>query len=106
MSNLFSKYVLCPLRLSSPVALVHQHDSLLAKLVMKECPSLFGPEAYYTPPIYLAGGNLPTCFAAVADFSKVDNILYERQYIRVPDGGTLSLDWAPTFAECSVTGKK
>ena len=46
----------------------------------------------------VAGGHLQTIFSALANFEHVDKVVYERQYLRVPDGGTLSLDFAPPFS--------
>ncbi|KAL7418672.1 hypothetical protein Q5752_006355 [Cryptotrichosporon argae] len=40
-------------------------------------------------------GHLQTLWTVVGDFTKVDCVEYERTYLRVPDGGTISLDFSP-----------
>lgn len=56
-------------------------------------PSLYAP---YSPTWWLLNGHLQTAYVVMADFSKVDKVTYERTLIRVPDGGTLGLDFTPT----------
>ncbi|KAF8342246.1 AB-hydrolase YheT [Cantharellus anzutake] len=48
---------------------------------------------------WLPNGHSQTCYAAVGDFTKTDQILYERTLLRTPDGGTLGLDMTPTTEE-------
>ncbi|KAH7338318.1 Alpha/Beta hydrolase protein [Rhizoctonia solani] len=61
-------------------------------LVETSCPSLMQD---YKPTWWLPGGHLQTAFCVVADFTKVDEILYERTLLSIPDGGTLGLDFTP-----------
>lgn len=56
-------------------------------------PSLFEP---YSPTWWMSNGHIQTGYLVAADFTKVDKIVYERTLIRVPDGGTLGLDFTPT----------
>ncbi|KAF8754603.1 alpha/beta hydrolase fold [Rhizoctonia solani] len=43
----------------------------------------------------LLSGHLQTAFCVAGDFTKVDEILYERTLLSIPDGGTLGLDFTP-----------
>ncbi|RXK38700.1 hypothetical protein M231_04010 [Tremella mesenterica] len=40
-------------------------------------------------------GHFQTIYSVIGDFTKVDKVEYRRTYLRVPDGGTMSLDFAP-----------
>ncbi|KAG8726417.1 hypothetical protein FRC12_023415, partial [Ceratobasidium sp. 428] len=47
-------------------------------------------------------GDLQTIFCSAGNFENVDQIQYERKLVRVPDGGTLALDFAaPNATETS-----
>ncbi|CAE6492685.1 unnamed protein product [Rhizoctonia solani] len=61
-------------------------------LVESSCPSLMQD---YKPTWWLPGGHLQTAFCVAGDFTKVDEILYERTLLSIPDGGTLGLDFTP-----------
>ena len=89
------RFVLAPIGLSSPVKLSHNADASvvvgdgdqrLIDIVKAECPSLFGPSAFYTPFPILGGGHAATIFAAMADFSRVDVLEYERVLLRAVRG--------------------
>ncbi|GAA93390.1 hypothetical protein E5Q_00030 [Mixia osmundae IAM 14324] len=97
--------VLVFLRIARPVKLVFaEHPARIGKttlrqLVEEQCPSLCGT---YTAPWLLRNGLLHTVFTAKADFSKMDNLNYERQYIRLPDGGTIGMDFCPPLTEAQA----
>ena len=85
------RYILAPIGLSSPVKLAHNAEASvivgdggqrLIDLVKAECPSLYGSSAFYTPFPILGGGHAATIFAAMADFSAVDVLEYERVLLR------------------------
>ena len=44
-------------------------------------------------------------FAAKADFTTIDKLIYERHYLRVPDGGTLGLDFTPPFTSLPLDNR-
>lgn len=67
--------------------------SCLPSLV-KECSSLVGPLASYTPSPHLPSGHLQTIYSASADTVEQDKVMYKRRVIMVPDGGIISLDIA------------
>ncbi|KAK7050906.1 hypothetical protein VNI00_005018 [Paramarasmius palmivorus] len=64
----------------------------LKELVKGRCPSLF--TAFETS-WWLASGHAQTLYSVFADFSQTDPIWYRRQLLRLADGGTLGLDFAP-----------
>ncbi|KIK62966.1 hypothetical protein GYMLUDRAFT_41265 [Collybiopsis luxurians FD-317 M1] len=64
----------------------------LRNLVQDKCPSLFTP---FEPTWWLNNGHIQTTFSVFADISKVDSVWYRRQNLRLVDGGTLGLDFAP-----------
>ncbi|KAF9506562.1 hypothetical protein BS47DRAFT_1352637 [Hydnum rufescens UP504] len=47
----------------------------------------------HQPPWWLPNGHFQTIWCALGDFTTVDHVPYTRTLIRVPDGGTLGLDW-------------
>lgn len=55
-------------------------------------PSLFEG---YRPCWWLPNGHFQTIYMSLKDFTKVDQVIYERTVLRLPDGGTLSLDITP-----------
>ncbi|KAK0459701.1 Alpha/Beta hydrolase protein [Desarmillaria tabescens] len=64
----------------------------LKSLVLSRCRSLFSE---YKSTWWLPNGHLQTAYSVTADFTKTDKMYYNRQYIRLLDGGTLGLDFAP-----------
>lgn len=40
-------------------------------------------------------GHLQTIFSVIGNFTTVDHVTYRRTYLRLPDGGTLGLDFTP-----------
>lgn len=74
----------------------------LVDLLYSQCPSLYGAGAIYRPTLYLAGGHISTIFSSLANFNGIDDVVYDRQYLRTVDGGTLALDIAPRLSECAV----
>ncbi|KAF8968131.1 AB-hydrolase YheT [Flammula alnicola] len=67
------------------------HVSLKA-LVETRCKSLFSE---FRPLWWLFNGHLQTLYCIARDFSKDDPMWYHRTYLRLADGGTLGLDFAP-----------
>ncbi|KAJ7455390.1 Alpha/Beta hydrolase protein [Mycena galericulata] len=67
----------------------------LRELVESRCRSL---SSKYRPVWWLFNGHLQTIFAIVGDFTKVDQVWYERRLLRLVDGGTLGLDFTPADA--------
>ncbi|PLW07862.1 hypothetical protein PCASD_13110 [Puccinia coronata f. sp. avenae] len=64
-------------------------------LIHKHCPSLAGNSASFWPTPWLFSGHLQTIYSAFGDFSKIDQVEYERRVIKVPDGGQIALDFTP-----------
>ncbi|ESK94648.1 lipid metabolism-related [Moniliophthora roreri MCA 2997] len=64
----------------------------LKELVKSRCPTLF--TAFETS-WWLASGHTQTLYSVFADFSLTDRVWYRRQFLRLADGGTLALDFAP-----------
>ncbi|CAD6576958.1 MAG: hypothetical protein TREMPRED_001829 [Tremellales sp. Tagirdzhanova-0007] len=64
--------------------------------VLRNVPSLKGPFALSR---WLFNGHLQTMYSVIGDFTQVHKVLYIRTYIRVPDGGTLGLDFTPPHHE-------
>ncbi|KAF8308724.1 Alpha/Beta hydrolase protein [Cantharellus anzutake] len=54
------------------------------------CPSFLRP---YKPTWWLPNGHFQTIWCSLGDFSTVDPVQYTRTLLRVPDGGTIGLDW-------------
>ena len=61
-------------------------------LVESSCPSLIKD---YKPSWWLPGGHVQTAFCVAGNFHYVDEVIYERTLISLPDGGTLGLDFTP-----------
>ena len=64
LDTLFHTSILLPLGLSSRVKLVYNKassvkvgDSDLVALIKHNCPHLYGPQAWYTPPIWMLGSG-------------------------------------------------
>ncbi|KAJ2961459.1 hypothetical protein NQZ79_g3277 [Umbelopsis isabellina] len=75
-------------------------DISLVDYIAKKCPSLVGPNAYYSPTVYLPNGHLQTMWAAYYNATEINNkIDYERQRVSTDDGGNFTLDWTPPFSE-------
>ncbi|KAL0946922.1 hypothetical protein HGRIS_013083 [Hohenbuehelia grisea] len=64
----------------------------LRELVETKCRSLF---TSYKPAWWLFNGHLQTIYCVLGDFTKVDQLTYDRTYLRLRDGGTIGLDFAP-----------
>lgn len=62
--------------------------------ILDSCPSLIGKQAYYTPTLGLNNGHLATMYSSVAALN-YHHLQYSRHLLRVPDGGTISLDFTP-----------
>ncbi|RDB26983.1 hypothetical protein Hypma_005045 [Hypsizygus marmoreus] len=65
----------------------------LRKFLEATCPALWTD---YQPPWWLFGsGHIQTIYAAIANSDHIERVVYERKYLRLVDGGTLGLDFAP-----------
>ncbi|KAF9480144.1 AB-hydrolase YheT [Pholiota conissans] len=69
-----------------------EHISLRT-LLETRCSSLFRE---FHELWWLSNGHLQTMYCIMGDFSKNDLMWYSRTYLKLADGGTLGLDWAPT----------
>ncbi|BGP38189.1 hypothetical protein JCM10449v2_002118 [Rhodotorula kratochvilovae] len=65
--------------------------------ILARCPSLVGERAWYTPTSWLTSGHLATIACTVFSFN-YDPIEYTREFLRVPDGGTIAVDIAPPIS--------
>ncbi|KAF7312384.1 AB hydrolase-1 domain-containing protein [Mycena indigotica] len=75
------------------VVLKSQSDSVsLRDLVLSRCKSL---STKYRPTWWLPNGHMHTMHSVLGDFSEVDKVWYQRRLLRLVDGGTLGLDFAP-----------
>lgn len=70
-----------------------EHEMMdLRTLVKQRCPSLY---KHFRPAWWLPNGHLQTVYAVLGDFSKVHRLQYRREFVRMKDGGTVGMDWAP-----------
>ncbi|RDB26320.1 hypothetical protein Hypma_006635 [Hypsizygus marmoreus] len=65
----------------------------LPSLLHARCSSLF---AEYRPVWWLNNGHVQTIYNVMGDFSKKDRMWYRRTLLRLLDGGTIGLDFAPS----------
>ncbi|KAJ9107886.1 hypothetical protein QFC19_002629 [Naganishia cerealis] len=63
-------------------------DTTVSRFVAESCPSLKA-EPGFKPAWWLNSGHLQTAYSVVGNFKNVDKVEYERELIRVPDGGTM-----------------
>ncbi|QRW07497.1 alpha/beta hydrolase family protein [Ceratobasidium sp. AG-Ba] len=70
----------------------HKHNLSVRSLVETHCPSLVKD---YKPTWWLPGGHIQTLFCVAGNFTAVDEVIYERTLLGLPDGGTLGLDFTP-----------
>ncbi|KAJ7774803.1 Alpha/Beta hydrolase protein [Mycena metata] len=76
---------------------IHQSDGStstesLQHLVESRCASL---RSKFQPLWWLFSGHLQTIFCVVGDFTKTDRLQYNRKLLRLEEGGTIGLDFAP-----------
>ncbi|KAG9028609.1 hypothetical protein FRB95_006287 [Tulasnella sp. JGI-2019a] len=64
----------------------------LKELVEERVPSLHRP---FRPSWWLPNGHFQTGYTVVANFDSIDQVIYKRTLLRLPDGGTLGLDFTP-----------
>ncbi|KAG8954249.1 hypothetical protein FRC04_000472 [Tulasnella sp. 424] len=69
-----------------------QERMSLRTFVERRVPSLSKP---YYPCWWLPTGHAQTAYCVVADFESVDTVVYKRTLLRLPDGGTIGLDFTP-----------
>lgn len=62
----------------------------MRKFFATRCPSFL---ERYVPTWWLPNGHFQTIWCSLGDFTTTDHVHYTRTLIRVPDGGTLGLDW-------------
>ncbi|ORX34833.1 Alpha/Beta hydrolase protein [Kockovaella imperatae] len=70
-----------------------EKGSVISRWIEENVPSLM--KGGFKPTWWLFNGHLQTMFSVVGDFSKIDQVDYVRTYLRVPDGGTIGLDFTP-----------
>ncbi|KAL0065097.1 hypothetical protein AAF712_007933 [Marasmius tenuissimus] len=75
-----------------PTSLANANAASLKELVKTRCPSLFTD---FETKWWLNSGHVQTIYSVFADLTKTDQVRYRRQYLRLADGGTLGLDFAP-----------
>ncbi|KAF9937017.1 hypothetical protein BGZ67_001740 [Mortierella alpina] len=108
--SLFRQYTASPVVLhhGKSSAAINVHDPETGKTtkedlihyIKRKCPSLSDPSrgAVFKPTLWLANGHLQTALAAYVNFEHTYRIEYERELLKTPDGGTVSIDWAPSMA--------
>jgi len=67
--------------------LIYSQEKTWQHELLKECPSL----RYFFPSIFLINSHLQTI--GVKFFRTAPNIIYEREYVTLEDGGHIALDW-------------
>ncbi|KZV94660.1 AB-hydrolase YheT [Exidia glandulosa HHB12029] len=68
----------------------------LENFVKAHVPSLLEP---YTPAWWCPTGHGQTIYCAIGDFTKHDEVRYERKMLRLVDGGTIGLDFTLGHAQ-------
>ncbi|KAI0718559.1 AB-hydrolase YheT [Cerioporus squamosus] len=76
-------------------------ESTLADLVVNTVPALW-PSSKFNSPWWLPGGDAHTIYSSIADFSKVDPIVYERKLLELPDRGIVAVDITPPLTSHPV----
>ncbi|EIW85205.1 AB-hydrolase YheT [Coniophora puteana RWD-64-598 SS2] len=72
----------------------------ISEFVQRRCPSLARD---FVPAWWLFNGHLQTLYSVLGDFTKTDNVIYQRTYLRLQDGGTLGLDFTgPDDTQCEA----
>ncbi|KAF8743410.1 LNS2 protein, partial [Rhizoctonia solani] len=71
--------------------------------LVRSLPSLGSPNAGFEPAWWLPGGDMQTVFCSMGNFEAVDRIQYQRKFIRVPDGGTIALDFCAASGATDVS---
>ncbi|KAF9107426.1 hypothetical protein BGX27_008763 [Mortierella sp. AM989] len=113
LTALFRFYTISPVVLSynkSPVQIKIYNKKTgkvqsenFIEYVREKCPSLFDPaKAVFKPTLWMTGGHLQTAYAAYRSYKNLYRIDYQRELLDAPDGGTIAVDWAPSFTEKSV----
>ncbi|RPD70517.1 AB-hydrolase YheT [Lentinus tigrinus ALCF2SS1-7] len=74
----------------------------LAELVVDKVPALW-PSSTFNSPWYLPNGDAHTMYSSIADFSKVDPIVYERKLLELPDKGIVAVDITPPLSSHPVS---
>ncbi|KAG0298651.1 hypothetical protein BGZ98_000128 [Dissophora globulifera] len=105
---------------ASPVVLTYNKNPVQIRLVNKKtgkassenlieyikrtCPTLTDPSkgAVFKPSLWMTNGHIQTAYAAYRDYDNQYVIDYERELLSTPDGGTVSIDWAPRFTKKPV----
>ncbi|KAF9906492.1 hypothetical protein BX616_000713 [Lobosporangium transversale] len=111
---LFRMYTNSPVVLSynkKPVS-INLYDPKTGKMyqenyidyIKRKCPSLVDRSkgAVFKPTLWMTSGHLQTAYAAYINFTTRYLIDYQRELLSTPDGGTVSIDWAPSFEKKPV----
>ncbi|ORZ25429.1 Alpha/Beta hydrolase protein [Absidia repens] len=76
----------------------------LLEFIQQKCPHLYGPEAFFQQTPYLFNGHLQTGYASIYKGTpSMDDITYQRKYLRMKDGGQVALDWFPGLPNTAST---
>ncbi|KAK7033177.1 AB hydrolase-1 domain-containing protein [Favolaschia claudopus] len=67
----------------------------LRDLVQTRCHSL---SSKFRPAWWLFNAHLQTLYSVLGDFTRIDQVWYDRRLLRLIDGGTLGLDFTPSVA--------
>ncbi|CCA69296.1 related to acyltransferase, has a minor role in medium-chain fatty acid ethyl ester biosynthesis [Serendipita indica DSM 11827] len=49
----------------------------------------------FQPAWWLPNGHAQTAYCATGNFENIDRVQYQRKYLRLPDGGTIGIDFTP-----------
>ncbi|KAI8596647.1 Alpha/Beta hydrolase protein [Dissophora ornata] len=114
LTGLFRYYTASPVVLSyskDPVR-IRLHDRKTGSTtsenfidyIKRTCPTLTDPSkgAVFKPTLWMTSGHFQTAYAAYRNFEHKYIINYERELLSTPDGGTVSIDWAPSFVKKPV----
>lgn len=64
----------------------------VSELVKSNVPSF---QKGYKPSWWLSNGHLQTAYCVIGNFTRIHKVTYVRQLLRLPDGGTVSVDTSP-----------
>ncbi len=97
ISGTAALYLFYPL--ADPSIKLHYQENPANKALLSAVPSLL--QGYFWPTPWLANGHLQSLFGATLGSIPGDSLFgkavqYNRELVALRDGGTLSIDWAPT----------
>ncbi|KAF8323184.1 hypothetical protein DL93DRAFT_639381 [Clavulina sp. PMI_390] len=74
----------------------------IRSFVEARCPTM---KKEYVPTWWLRNGHANTVYCIMGDFTNKDVVNYQRSLLRMPDGGTIGLDFTPPSWERTVDPK-